>query len=63
VAWRARRGIVLQTSDDVADLTVPECVRHFSRFYPAPAGGLASTSFLNLALAIAGERENVRTVP
>ena len=36
-AWRARRGIVLQTSDDVADLTVSECVRHFSRFYPAPA--------------------------
>jgi ABC-2 type transport system ATP-binding protein len=36
-AWRARRGIVLQTSEDVADLTVAECVRHFSRFYPAPA--------------------------
>lgn len=36
-AWRARRGIVLQTSDDVADLTVSECVRHFAHFYPAPA--------------------------
>jgi ABC-2 type transport system ATP-binding protein len=36
-AWRARRGIVLQTSDDVADLTVSECVRHFSHFYPDPA--------------------------
>jgi ABC-2 type transport system ATP-binding protein len=36
-AWRARRGIVLQTSDDVADLSVLECVRHFSHFYPAPA--------------------------
>ena len=36
-AWRAWRGIVLQESDDVADLTVSECVRHFSRFYPAPA--------------------------
>ena len=31
------RGIVLQTSDDVADLTVSECVRHFSHFYPDPA--------------------------
>ncbi len=35
--WRARRGIVLQSSDDVADLTVAECVRHFSLFYPKPA--------------------------
>ncbi len=36
-AWRARRGIVLQTNEDVADLTVVECVRHFSLFYPTPA--------------------------
>ena len=35
--WRARRGIVLQTNEDVAELTVRECVRHFSHFYPAPA--------------------------
>jgi ABC-2 type transport system ATP-binding protein len=37
VEWRARRGIVLQTNEDVADLTVGECVRHFSLFYPDPA--------------------------
>jgi len=36
-AWRARRGIVLQSSDDVADLTVAECVRHFAKFYPDPS--------------------------
>lgn len=36
-AWRARRGIVLQSNDDVADLTVGECVRHFAHFYPSPA--------------------------
>ena len=36
-AWRARRGIVLQSCEDVVDLTVSECVRHFSHFYPAPA--------------------------
>jgi ABC-2 type transport system ATP-binding protein len=36
-AWRARRGIVLQSVDDVADLSVNECVRHFARFYRAPA--------------------------
>jgi ABC-2 type transport system ATP-binding protein len=36
-AWRARRGIVLQSCEDVVDLSVLECVRHFARFYPAPA--------------------------
>lgn len=36
-AWRARRGIVLQSNDDVAELSVSECVHHFSRFYPSPA--------------------------
>ena len=36
-AWRARRGVVLQSCEDVVDLTVLECVRHFSQFYPAPA--------------------------
>jgi ABC-2 type transport system ATP-binding protein len=35
--WRARRGVVLQSCEDVVDLTVSECVRHFSQFYPAPA--------------------------
>jgi ABC-2 type transport system ATP-binding protein len=37
IAWRARRGIVLQNNQDVADLSVSECVRHFAHFYPAPA--------------------------
>lgn len=36
-AWRARRGIVLQSNEDVIDLTVAECVRHFASFYPHPA--------------------------
>jgi len=36
-SWRARRGIVLQSCEDVVDLTVSECVRHFAHFYPAPA--------------------------
>jgi len=36
-SWRARRGIVLQSCEDVVELTVSECVRHFARFYPAPA--------------------------
>jgi ABC-2 type transport system ATP-binding protein len=35
--WRARRGIVLQNNEDVVDLSVSECVRHFARFYPSPA--------------------------
>ncbi|MHB1496388.1 MAG: ABC transporter ATP-binding protein [Acidimicrobiales bacterium] len=36
-SWRARRGVVLQSCDDVVELTVSECVRHFARFYPRPA--------------------------
>lgn len=34
--WRARIGIVLQTSNEQAELTVEEMVRHFARYYPAP---------------------------
>ncbi|MBA2531491.1 MAG: ABC transporter ATP-binding protein [Nocardioidaceae bacterium] len=35
-AWRTRIGIVLQSSQDNAELTVEELVRHFAAFYPAP---------------------------
>ncbi|GAB1820706.1 ABC transporter ATP-binding protein [Herbidospora sp. RD11066] len=33
-AWRAKVGIVLQTANDAAELTVRETVRHFARYYP-----------------------------
>jgi ABC-2 type transport system ATP-binding protein len=36
-SWRARRGVVLQSCEDVLELTVLECVKHFASFYPAPA--------------------------
>ncbi|WP_248964353.1 ABC transporter ATP-binding protein [Sphaerisporangium perillae] len=32
--WRGRVGIVLQTANDTAELTVRETVRHFSGYYP-----------------------------
>ncbi|WP_344432181.1 ABC transporter ATP-binding protein [Amycolatopsis minnesotensis] len=35
-AWRAKLGIVLQSSDDVGSLTVTETVRHFAGYYPDP---------------------------
>jgi ABC-2 type transport system ATP-binding protein len=35
-AWKARLGIVLQTSRDLADLTVTEAIEHFARYYPRP---------------------------
>ncbi|WP_182112055.1 MULTISPECIES: ABC transporter ATP-binding protein [unclassified Actinotalea] len=35
-AWRSRVGIVLQSGDDRAELTVRELVRHFATFYPRP---------------------------
>ena len=34
--WRARIGIVLQSSIENAELTVEEMVRHFAGYYPAP---------------------------
>ncbi|RZS87089.1 ABC-2 type transport system ATP-binding protein [Motilibacter rhizosphaerae] len=36
LAWRRRIGIVLQSSDDFAELSVEETVRHFARYYPRP---------------------------
>jgi ABC-2 type transport system ATP-binding protein len=33
-AWRSRIGIVLQSADDHAELTVTEMVRHHAAFYP-----------------------------
>ncbi|HEX6343998.1 ABC transporter ATP-binding protein [Umezawaea sp.] len=35
-AWRARIGIVLQSSKDAAELTVREAVAHFAGYYPDP---------------------------
>ncbi|GAA2181396.1 ABC transporter ATP-binding protein [Brooklawnia cerclae] len=35
-AWRARLGIVLQSSGMPEEMTVRELVRHFAAFYPAP---------------------------
>ncbi|WP_213456106.1 ABC transporter ATP-binding protein [Rhizomonospora bruguierae] len=35
-AWRARIGIVLQSTGEFEDLTVREVVHHFAGFYPAP---------------------------
>ncbi len=35
-AWRSRIGIVLQGTNDAAELTVSEIVHHFAVFYPEP---------------------------
>jgi len=35
--WRARIGIVLQTTGGHDELTVEELVRHFAGYYPTPA--------------------------
>jgi len=35
-AWRSRIGIVLQTANDQAELTVGELIHHFARYYPHP---------------------------
>ena len=36
LAWRARIGIVAQTSKESPELTVRELVRHFAKYYPTP---------------------------
>lgn len=36
LSWRNRLGIVLQTTEDAADLTVAETVHHFSYYYSNP---------------------------
>ncbi|HWM02163.1 MAG TPA: ABC transporter ATP-binding protein [Actinophytocola sp.] len=36
-AWRGRIGIVLQTANDAAELTVAESVRHYAGYYADPA--------------------------
>ncbi|MBT0767830.1 ABC transporter ATP-binding protein [Kineosporia sp. J2-2] len=33
-SWRSRIGIVLQSSNDYAELSVEELTRHFARYYP-----------------------------
>jgi ABC-2 type transport system ATP-binding protein len=35
-AWRARIGIVLQSANDLQEITVGEAVRHFAAYYPTP---------------------------
>jgi ABC-2 type transport system ATP-binding protein len=35
-AWRARVGIVLQSTGEAGEITVAELVHHFAGFYPAP---------------------------
>jgi ABC-2 type transport system ATP-binding protein len=35
-AWRARIGIVAQSANDLADLTVAESIRHFATCFPGP---------------------------
>jgi ABC-2 type transport system ATP-binding protein len=47
--WRTRIGIVLQSTNDNADLSVDEVVRHFATFYPAPRDPDSVISAVGLA--------------
>jgi ABC-2 type transport system ATP-binding protein len=37
-SWRQKLGIVLQSANDLKELTVREAVQHFARYYPNPRG-------------------------
>ena len=54
-AWRARIGIVLQTCDMPAELTVYELVERFAAYYPRPSPVSETLELVGL-----GERRNAR---
>ena len=66
-AWRARIGIVLQTANDAAELTVRESVRHFAGYYPSPANvddvieqvGLAAKADARVKALSGGQRRRL----
>jgi ABC-2 type transport system ATP-binding protein len=56
--WKARIGIVLQSSANLPPLTVAETIRHFARYYPRPRDPdevLASLGLTGQAGARAGQ--------
>ena len=65
--WRARLGIVLQTANDAAELTVRESVRHYAGYYPDPAGvddvieqvGLAAKADARVKALSGGQRRRL----
>jgi ABC-2 type transport system ATP-binding protein len=66
-SWRARLGIVSQTSNEQPELSVREIVRHFAGYYPRPrdadevieAVGLAERSDTRLTKLSGGQRRRV----
>ncbi|SES08914.1 ABC transporter ATP-binding protein [Actinokineospora terrae] len=65
--WRAEIGIVLQTANDAADLTVRETVRQFFGYYPDPRGveevlalcGLTEKANARISSLSGGQRRRV----
>ncbi|GGM85538.1 ABC transporter [Thermopolyspora flexuosa] len=66
-AWRSRIGVVLQSSNDHAELTVRELVRHVAGYYPDPHDpdeviervGLAEKAGTRLRRLSGGQRRRV----
>lgn len=54
-AWRARIGVVLQSTHDLAELTVRELVHQFARYYPNPRNPDEVIAAVGL-----GERDSLR---
>jgi ABC-2 type transport system ATP-binding protein len=65
--WRARVGIVLQSTGEFETLTVNEVVRHFAHYYPAPrdpdqviaAVGLAEKATAKASALSGGQRRRL----
>ena len=66
-SWRARIGVVLQTSGDMGDLTVAEAITSTAAYYPAPrdpreviaAVGLEDKANARLSSLSGGQRRRV----
>ncbi|SEM70157.1 ABC transporter ATP-binding protein [Cryobacterium sp. TMT1-3] len=67
LAWKARLGIVLQTSGESGNITVTEQLRHFAGFYPNPrdvdevidAAGLRDKAKSRISKLSGGQRRRV----
>ncbi|MDH6235673.1 ABC transporter ATP-binding protein [Cryobacterium sp. CG_9.6] len=67
LAWKARLGIVLQTSGETGNITVVEQLRHFAGFYPHPrnvdevidAAGLREKATTRISKLSGGQRRRV----
>jgi ABC-2 type transport system ATP-binding protein len=58
-SWRQKLGIVLQSANDLGELTVRESVEHFARYYPHPREVDATIELVGLSEKAAARATNL----